>query len=520
MSDGFPDYDEPWRHDLGVPPGADGVYYESPDVKGYFIERGRLRRPESGPEPGGGGRSRPERKPADRLNVLWIMFDQLRADVFGFAGHPSIHTPNFDRLAARGVVFERSYCTSPLCCPSRASMLTGQHLPEHEVLANGRPMKERSKELIFTRRLTEAGYRTANVGKHHAGVGRDEVWEHYEHVEDAFGATAPKKVPFDPSYWPDDLTFMGERCDNANRALYGTYPGPFQVSKSHVLTTQAMRFLYYDTDPRPFLLRVSYDDPHSPIVPPEPFASMYGPEDVPEELMEGVPGIVETKSKTMRDNWRLRDWDGISEEDHRLHAARYMAMVSHVDFQTGRLLDYLEALGYADDTLILFNSDHGHMIGENAMAKKGLVCYEGVCRVPTVLCWPGELPAGRRVDALVDGREVPPTLLSACGVDAPPGMQGRDLLPLARGQGDGGREYVVSCWEDYIYALIGRRWKLIWFDPDDAGELYDLEKDRYEQNNLWADESVRDVREELVDRLMRWRREHGCPYVPGPAFAE
>ncbi len=514
----LPSNDEMWRNDMSIEPGTDRHLDRKIDVEAKLREQGRLPAAERTEPAKPPARRTPPQPRTDGLNVLWIMCDQLRADVFGFAAHPSIKTPNLDRLASRGAVFERSYCTSPLCCPSRASMLTSQYLPQHGVTANGRRMADASRELLFPPMLSAAGYRTVNIGKHHAGIASGEVWGSQQHVQDAFGATKPSKVPFEPGYWPDDLTFINEPCDNADRVLYGTYPGPYQVSKSHVLTTQAMRFLYWHREERPFLLRVSYDDPHSPIVPPEPFASMYGPQDVPDALFEGGMDSIGSKPPTVQDNWRWKGWDGISMEDHRIHAARYMGMVSHVDFQVGRLLEYLEASGWAENTLIVFNSDHGHMIGENRQVVKGGICYQGVCRIPTVLVWPGRIPQGRRVPGVVDGTDLAPTLLEACGLPVPEGMEGRSLLPAAAGETDGVRQFTVSQWSTYVYSVIGERWKLTWFDSDEEGELYDLEADPYEIHNLWSDASVREVREDLLGKLRAWRQRHGCPYVPGPAL--
>ncbi len=515
----LPSNDDMWREDISIEPGTDRHLDRPVDVEARLRAEGRLR-PTAEP-PGGSGRKKsgaPPQQNMEGLNVLWIFCDQLRGDTFGFAGHPSIKTPNLDRLAACGAVFERSYCTSPLCCPSRASMLTGQYLPRHGVTRNGRRMAAESEKLLLPRILAEAGYRTANIGKHHAGISANKVWEHNEYVDDAFGATKPSKVPFEPGYWPEDLTFVKEPCDNADRVLYGTYPAPYQVSKSHLLTTQAMRLLYWHRESRPLLLRVSYDDPHSPIVPPEPFASMYSPRDVPEELFEGGMQSIHTKTRTVRDNWRWKGWDAVSMDDHRRHAAYYMGMVSHIDFQIGRLLEYLEASGWAQNTLIVFNSDHGHMTGENAQVIKGGICYQGVCRIPTVMVWPGRIPPGRRVPGVINGTDLAPTILSACSLTAPEEMQGRNLMPLAEGRSERLREFTVSQWSTYIYTIIGERWKLIWYDSDGAGELYDLENDPYEIRNLWDAESERATRERLLRELNLWREAQGCAHVPGRAF--
>ncbi|MFO8006269.1 MAG: sulfatase-like hydrolase/transferase, partial [Candidatus Brocadiia bacterium] len=343
----------------------------------------------------------PQRKPSDRPNVLWLMADQLRADTFGFMGHPVCGTPNVDRLAEQGAAATSMVCAEPLCVPSRASMLTGRYPFAHGAIANGYPMRHDGPLLPGV--LRQAGYRTANIGKHHAGSPAQEVWEEQYTVEDRFGATKPSRVPFDPENFPDVTFVAGRVCDNSDRVLHGRYPAPVKLTKSYLLATEAQKWLYWNDDPRPFFLRVSFDDPHSPVIPPEPFYSMYGPDDVPEELWRDQEESLRGKSPTVRDYWRFRHFDEIALEDHRRHAACYFGLVSHLDAQVGRILDYLDELGLTDNTIVLFNSDHGHMIGEHGLVQKGVVCYEGVLRIPLVIRWPGHVELGTRVERLAHG---------------------------------------------------------------------------------------------------------------------
>ncbi|MFW6303959.1 MAG: sulfatase-like hydrolase/transferase, partial [Candidatus Sumerlaeota bacterium] len=169
------------------------------DFRQQLVAEGRLkatdRKKKSGKEPVHHWSTDPSRP-----NVLWLMADQLRADTFGFMGHPSIKTPNLDRLAAEGAYCTRSYCASPVCAPSRASFLTGQYLWEHGVINNPSGMKADAP--VMPPVLKETGWRTAHLSKHHAGYLVNQTYEYHHGVEDLFGATKPSKVAFDPDIYP------------------------------------------------------------------------------------------------------------------------------------------------------------------------------------------------------------------------------------------------------------------------------------------------------------------------------
>lgn len=483
-------------------PGVDRTYV-SPDFRDHLEGQGRLpTRPKRTRE-----RKEPVRHHDERPNVLWLMTDQYRGDMMGFLGHPAVKTPNLDRLAEQGVTFPRSYCTSPVCLPSRASMMTGMHLPHHGGLVNH--MGTNQDLITLPELLTQAGYRTANIGKNHCGWSATKIWEYYDNAPDAFGATKPSDVPFDPAVYPDDLTFIADEvCDNSDRVLYGTYPGPVPTTKSYRLATKAIQWLYYHDDPRPFFLRVSFDDPHPPVVPPPEFAAMYSPDDVPDEWLAGYKESLAQKTPTVRDYAEHKGLTRITEEQHRMHVARYMALCSHVDAQIGRVLDALEEYGFAGNTLVLYNSDHGHMIGEHGMSCKHYIMYEGVNRIPTILRWPGKLAAGEQCEALIDGTDLAPTVCEALGVEMHP-CDGRSFLDVARGVQDTHREQVVAQYDDFCFSLTTQRYKLIKYDTDpaDVGELYDLETDPYEKQNLWDGDDLRTVRDDLQSRLMRWRED-------------
>ncbi len=447
----------------------------------------------------------PKRVPSDRPNVLYIICDQLRVDTFGFMGLPSIRTPNLDRLATEGAYCTRSYCSSPVCMPARATFMTGHYVGRHNVVQNGWPMAK--DEEVFPRRLSEAGYRTANIAKVHCGRGVNQIWEYHQGVKDAFGATKPSDVPFIRDVYPN-LKFLGDHpCDNADSVLYGDYPGPVETTKSFNIANAAMKWLYYQDDPRPWFLRVSFDDPHPPVVPPEPYASMYKPEDVPPELLQGWKESLAGKPEVVRDFASYKQLDQTSEEDHRIHAAKYMGLVSHLDAQIGRILDYLDQTEFAESTIVVLNSDHGHMIGEHGLSHKGAFLFEGVLRIPTLLRWRGRIKPGTRIDALVDAVDFVPTIYDMLKLEIPEHLPGKSLVPLLTGQVEKIRDYAFAHWDDFGYCIVGERYKLCWWDTDE-GELYDLESDPLEKQNLWDSPALSEVQVRMLAELQKWRDEH------------
>jgi arylsulfatase len=457
----------------------------------------------------------PKRHHDARPNVLWLMADQYRGDMLGCLGHPAVKTPNLDRLAARGVAASRAYCSSPVCLPCRASMLSSRFLGETEAFSNRHPMRD--DIVTFPNLLADAGYRTANIGKTHCGRPSRRIFEYNANAPDAFGATAPTDVPFDPDIFPGCVHCPDARPNDPNRVLYGTYPGPPPTTKSYRLATLAERFLYWHDDPRPFFLRVSFDDPHPPVVPPEPYASMYSPDDVPDDLLASIrAGLGEDVSATIRTAYERKGDGRIEEQDHRWHAARYMGLCSHLDAQIGRVLDALDEYDYTDNTLVLFNADHGHMIGDHGGIHKMIYLWEGVNRIPTILAWPGKLPEGKVVDALVDGVDVAPTFLDALDVPIPDTMHGRSILPLARGEVDRLHEHIVVQWSDFGFAIYDDRYKLITYDSDADVELYDLVEDPWEASNLAHRPDHAERLQALQEALDQWRAAYAAPSVAGP----
>ena len=345
-------------------------------------------------------------------NIVLLMTDQQRADSLGCYGGPSggaVATPHLDRLAAEGVTFDRAYCTNPICTPSRASLMTGHHLPRHGVTAIDSPLAE--LHVMFPQRLRERGYRTGLVGKLHAQAGGIEAERRHPHdgfdvYELYYGGGAMMDSPLN-AYAP----WCKERRPDVYERLvkFEKHAGPIP-REVHMNTWAAERAAaFLDREPgrpgpqggskgppnaaaapgRPFFLMVSVFDPHNPYDdhPPEAErrvdASRLPPLIPPPGDRSAWPEAVERHAA---DNY-FADFRDLSEEEVRRMRVGYHAEVALIDDLVGEVVAMLDERGLADDTLVLFCSDHGDLLGDHGLMVKGGVAYEANIRVPVIARW-------------------------------------------------------------------------------------------------------------------------------------
>lgn len=487
-------------------------------------------------------RGRQSRQP----NILLIQTDQHRHDGFGLAGNDTLATPAIDRLGTQGVVFDRAYVQSPLCTPSRASLFTGQYPRGHGAWTNGVPLPECSETLASV--LRGAGYRTASVGKLHLTP------YNMSPYPDGFDGTIP---------FPESLSHWAEMRDRFDRPYFGiesalltlghnkpaghygdwlaqTHPealglfGPEAAlrpptgamqswcsglpvechSSTWIGDTAAHRLRRLARDDDPFFLWVSFPDPHHPFAPPEPYASMYDPADVPpparrtaelddkpEHFREFAAGGV------MHDGAYPEDRPGaVTGAQAREIIAHSYGMISLVDHNIGKLLDVLDQLGVSEHTIVIFTSDHGELLGDHGLMLKGPFMYESLIRVPFIMRYPREIPTAR-TDALLAHVDVLPTLADFIGLPAGH-YPGRTLAPFLRQEVTRPpRETVLSeygsgYWPGLnLKTLITPRWKLTMY-PSGAGELYDLVEDPDEYTNRYRDPVYESIRRDLMARLI------------------
>ncbi len=453
---------------------------------------------------------------AARPNILVITSDQQRWDTLGCYGNPHVKTPVLDELARRGVRFEYCYAPNPVCAPTRASMYTGRYPQAHRLYANGQDLPD--DEVLFTRLLADAGYDCGLIGKLHLGAchrGRVEprrddgyrVYEWAHHPGDDWGdANAWWR-------WLKQQPPAPERPEPPYPIAFGGVGEPVERHFSHWAADRTIEFIR--TARRPFFAWMSLFDPHFPFDPPLEYLQMYDPSQVPPPKYR--PGELDSKPWYHKaghlKTWRnAKGFVEFSEEELRGMVAAYWAMCSHIDYEVGRVLEALEDLGLADSTLVIYTSDHGDMLGDHGLLWKGPYFYEGAVRVPLLMRWPGELPEGYVAsDGFANLVHFAPTILEAAGVEVPAFMQGRSLLPAARGRAWALPQQTISIWRESflpgnppIYATMLRtmRYKLVVNHFGMDGELYDLREDPDEFENRWDWADYRAVRERLLLAMM------------------
>ncbi len=437
---------------------------------------------------------------AKRPNLLFIMADQLAPQVLPAYGHPSVQTPHLDRLAEDGIVFENAYCNFPLCAPSRFSMLSGR-LPSR-IGAFDNAAELPASVPTFHHYLRAAGYRTCLAGKMHF-VGPDQLHGYEERVTtDIYPANFQ---------WVPDMQLDGEvwlEWYHSMRAVLDAGPHRRSVNVAYDDETgfEAVRWLHEHADSgdkRPFALTVSFFSPHDPYLPPPHWWDRYRDAEIDPPRVGDIP--LEDRDPHSRRHWFLtgRHRDAVGEAEVLRMRRAYYAVTSYVDAKVGRLLDTLRAIGAADDTAVVFTSDHGDSLGERGLFFK-MSFFEQSVRVPLILHAPFAF-APRRVAENVSLLDLFPTLLELAGDGALPDLaapiDGHSLVPLAGGD--------ATDWPDIVcaeYTAEGARepmamvrkgpHKLI-ASLTDPPLLFDLAADPDELENLAQRPDLAGVRAEL-----------------------
>lgn len=463
-----------------------------------------------------------------RPNILLIQTDQQRWDALGVNGNPHIQTPHLDQLAAEGINFNHCFVQSPVCMPSRASLFSGQYPSTLGLQHMAVPVPD----AMFTMHglLHRYGYRTGCIGKLHflPHGNRDHREPHppydFDHLEisdepgcyeDAYRAWVRRKAPgaldhisvglppaaglwYRQVNYEDTVQHPPERiltCAQACRMDAG-------LTHSAFVGEQAIDYLR-KAGPEPFFLAASFYSPHSPWVAPREFLDRYDPEKLP--LPEFPPEL---------DRQRRDGHFG----DTELRSVRqgYYAMVTEVDHHVGRILAQLEESGLAEDTIVVFTSDHGEWLGEHLRYGKGYWAPDCISRVPLIIRWPaGIADAGKTHSEIVEAVDIAATLLSAVGVPAPRALHGNCLLPDIAHQcvpDDGLALTEYTGWRSL--RLPGRRYVC----TDDGEErFFDLEKDPGEYHNVADDfaygSELADVRRLLVRRMIGMERPHPLTWI-------
>jgi len=408
-----------------------------------------------------------------RPNVLFILSDDQRFDTIGALGNPLISTPTLDRLANGGFAAYRHFCTTPICTPARAEILTGCNSFTNRVPWFGMPI---NPELtLLPRPFRDAGYHTLHVGKwHNDGHPRDKG---YDNVRCVFPA--------------DNLNSYRERGH-----MMRFRDPDVEGHSTDLFTDAAIRALEAAPSDRPWFCYLAYTAPHDPHISPEPFASMYDPAHLPllPNYMPEHP--FDNGDMVIRDE-QLENWPR-AQDAMRRYRARYYGIISHMDWHLGRLLGRLRTLGRLDNTIIAFTGDQGLAIGSHGLLGKESM-YDHSIASPLILWGPG-VPAGGRTAAMTHHVDLFPTLCDLAGIPTPAtARDGFSLVPLLRGEKERVRDAILC--EFYSpeepgqplrhtqRAVRTEQWKLTWYPQVRRFQLFDLQRDPCE----------------LVDLLAPWR---------------
>ncbi len=459
-----------------------------------------------------------------RPNILWFCSDQQRWDTVGALGNARIRTPNIDALCGTGTAFTRAHTQSPICTPSRASFLTGRYPATHQVYRNGNAFFPPGEKLV-TKEFAQAGWDCGMVGKLHLSAAKYHEarpddgyrvfhWNHHPTPDAARGDAYEHWLRHEKKVDPQELY-----------SRIGGFWGPGVPAEYHQSTwcaEMATRFIE-DRRDRPWLLSVNAYDPHAPFDAPPEALALVSPDAMEAPLWRPSDAdrwrdfaAVDQQQKRPLDptvrrpnlpRAKAREHDKIASGVPELFdafeiKANYYAMIEFLDAKFGRVMESLRRTGQIENTIVIYMSDHGEMLGDHGLMLKGCRFFEGLVRVPLIISWPGQFQAGLRSDALVELVDIAPTLLDACGLEIPWQMQGRSLLPILQGRADPARHktQVVCEFKDSIGGhpdhthgsmVSDGRWKSIVYHGHPVGEIFDLAQDPGEFDNLWHDTTLR-----------------------------
>lgn len=489
-----------------------------------------------------------------RPNILLITTDQQHRMAMG-TQTPQLKTPHLDQLAADGLTMDRAYCPNPLCSPSRSSIITGRYPSSHGCWTIGTRLPDDEATLgpSLPRRLSDTGYATSLIGKAHfeplaspPGVrslesqptlGDLDFWRGFggpyygfDHIELARNHADEHHVGQHYAIWMEDNGFSTWRehfqswpPDPSAPVREHRWSLPVEQHYSTWTAERTIAAIDRAADAeQPFFTWASFHDPHPPYLVPEPYASMYDPAEVDLSHVGPAPGEVlpHWVALTQQEDPDFSAWletphanhgfhsQLVSEDQLRRDIAVYYGMVTLIDDQVGRILTRLEQRGLAENTIVVFSTDHGHFLGQHGLTAKGAFHYEDLLRIPFLVRWPGVVPAGSRSEALLSLVDLAPTLLTAAGVDVPGIMQGVDQTGVWAGRQTAARDHVIvenrhqpSAVD--VRTFIDAQHKLTVYRGQEWGELYDLVDDPDEVANLFDDPD----QQPLVKRLaLDWLR--------------
>jgi arylsulfatase A-like enzyme len=455
-------------------------------------------------------------------NVLLIMTDTQRKDDMGAYGNAAIKTPHLDQLANEGVMFQNCHVQYAACMPARAVIFTGRYPMANGVWSNGVNLPD--DEVTIADVFLENGYRTGGAGKFH-------FMSHFPYRNGSLPTMATHPDPF---YGFQEF-HLGEDGGSGEywQWLAQNHPGyanspdhelPIELHTSFWTASHTINFIKKcATRNEPFFAFCSFVDPHQGYNPPEPYRSMYKEDDMPlpvrkENELENSP------HRRIAESDRIKRWNNRTLYERTQHYGE----MTFIDDMVGRIVAELERLKIADNTIIVFVSDHGDMLGDHWMWWKGNFHWPGCTNVPLFFNWPGKLKEGKSIDGMVQHTDVMPTILEMTGLKQPPGIQGKSLINLLiTDESETGHEFAYTeaiTTGDYhpeyfgggykkgertrdesgtnTYTIRSLDWRITYYSGANTGELYNLKNDPDEFSNLWDNPAYLAKRTELFELLL------------------
>ena len=504
-----------------------------------------------------------------RPNFLFIITDQHRADHLGCGGNAVVQTPNIDGIAAKGTKWDRFYVANPICMPNRASIMTGRMCSAHGARHNGIPLSK--DHTTFVELLRDAGYRTGLIGKSHlqsfTGLPATNKYEPAKglhapspHLRDAIKNNRhsteydleditkwdrPLSKRIDGHFYGfDHVEIAADHADQASgdyllwareqRADFDQLVGPENaLPDNYINAPQAWRTAVpeelYSTNwiadrsaawlaeqakaDAPFFLQMSFPDPHHPFTPPGKYWDMYDPGDIvlPETFAKGTLPPIRAMQEAMKNGTDPRDNQNpfaVSESEARAIIALTYGMITMIDDAIGRVLKQLDALGLAEDTVVIFTSDHGDYMGDHGLMLKLLLHYQGIVRVPFIWHDPTAPTQGQTDTGLASSIDIAPTILARAGIQPYNGIQGRDLHSTPPPDAviveeDSQRVMTGFDRPQRVRTVITDRYRMSLREGEEWHELYDLRADPGEVENLYDDPAAQSKRHELTEIMLR-----------------
>lgn len=456
--------------------------------------------------------------PSQRPNVILVCVDQWRGDCLSIAGHPVVSTPYLDQWATEGVRFSRAYTATPSCVPARAALFTGLSQRSHGRVgyADGVPW---NYPVTLAGEFTRGGYQTEAIGKMHVFPERNRLGFEHVQLHDGFLHFA-RRHHRDLGQIDDYIPWLRRETGkpeadyfdngvNCNSIVARPWDKAEELHPTNWVVSQGIEFLRRRDTTKPFFLYLSFHRPHPPFDPPVWAFEQYLGASMPEPPMGdwiedfyryGAPGTPTRPDLSIGD---------VRPDLLQRARAGYYGHMTHIDHQLNRFAESLAEYGLAHNTYICFVSDHGEMMGDHRLFRKS-VPYEGSARVPLLLKGPGVsgIRSGSVRDEVVELRDLMPTLLDCAGLPIPESVEGRSLLPLARGETPEWRPYLHGEHPTFggsMHFITDERFKYIWISGTGEEQLFDLRYDPEELRNLVrspdAAEYVERARKQLIESL-------------------